>query len=419
MALVAIATCLLIVGCTGSTTNHPVPPTTGQQRGIATPPALTFSSPAAKYNEPSQPHPSSELGDTILAKVHELAVRAGRSSPTTDENLFIAATALASVVPEDGLLTFPLVQFAFQSNGVIEPSPHLLVMWGELGDPRGVANTFQPRLEQILRQENISRVGVGAVVRGGGDYGVVVLGLLMSRARMSPIPRAMAVDDVVKLEFTVERGLKLPKVWFANPNGLVEKAHVHSSGDTFFASIACGGMTGKMQVEIVESGEVLARFPLWCGVDPPRTFKIVPRENDVPNEPADAERKIFEAVNRERTKLGRPALVWDAGVAKIAREHSLDMQRRNVVDSRLDGVTVSQRVRAIHVDLITTANVARVYGVTEAFEGLLNSPSTRAPLISPEATQIGIGIVYGKELAGRRELYITQIVAVRSSEDSD
>ena len=54
-------------------------------------------------------------------------------------------------------------------------------------------------------------------------------------------------------------------------------------------------------------------------------------------------------------------------------------------------------------------NVARAYGVGEAHQGLMNSPGHRANITSHSATHIGIGVVFGDEVSGRREIFITQV----------
>jgi hypothetical protein len=54
-------------------------------------------------------------------------------------------------------------------------------------------------------------------------------------------------------------------------------------------------------------------------------------------------------------------------------------------------------------------NVARAYGVGEAHAGLMNSPGHRANIMSATATHVGIGVVLGEEVSGRREMFVTQV----------
>src|SRR5450755_4055482 len=105
---------------------------TAQQPRPNGPPTLTFASPAARYNDATESPPSSPLSELVLAQVNDAAIRAGRRPPVPDERLFYVSSALATVVSEEGNVAFPLVEFSLQTNGVIEPSPHLLVVWGSL-----------------------------------------------------------------------------------------------------------------------------------------------------------------------------------------------------------------------------------------------------------------------------------------------
>jgi hypothetical protein len=58
---------------------------------------------------------------------------------------------------------------------------------------------------------------------------------------------------------------------------------------------------------------------------------------------------------------------------------------------------------------VVLENVARAYGVAEAEEGLMNSPGHRANILSRDATHMAIGVVLGEDVAGRPELFVTQL----------
>ena len=73
--------------------------------------------------------------------------------------------------------------------------------------------------------------------------------------------------------------------------------------------------------------------------------------------------------------------------------------------------TLKERVRAIRPDLQSTAGFARAYSLAEVHEGLFGLPSTRLKLISEVATLIGVGIAYGPEKYGRREFFVSEVVA--------
>jgi uncharacterized protein YkwD len=72
--------------------------------------------------------------------------------------------------------------------------------------------------------------------------------------------------------------------------------------------------------------------------------------------------------------------------------------------------SVVDRVRAAHIPTrIVLENIARGFGLREAHQALMNSPGHRANLLSTEVTHVGIGVVLGAPVSGRREIYIPQI----------
>ena len=119
---------------------------------------------AVRYNEPLKAPPGSALGDAVVAAVREAATRSGTSVPIADARLFRACEELAAVVPEEGVIGYSLVEFALQRNGIIEPSPHLLVVWGDIDSPQQIVEQLQPRLAEILADGATARVG--SVVSG-------------------------------------------------------------------------------------------------------------------------------------------------------------------------------------------------------------------------------------------------------------
>ena len=57
---------------------------------------------------------------------------------------------------------------------------------------------------------------------------------------------------------------------------------------------------------------------------------------------------------------------------------------------------------------VVLENVARAYGLGEAHHGLMNT-GHRATFIAPRHP-VGIGVVYGDEVSGRREIFISQVL---------
>src|SRR5262249_23558916 len=72
--------------------------------------------------------------------------------------------------------------------------------------------------------------------------------------------------------------------------------------------------------------------------------------------------------------------------------------------------SVVDRVRAAHIPTrVVLENVARGFGVREAHRAMMNSPGHRANVMSGEVTHVGIGVVLGAPVSGRRAICVTEI----------
>ena len=392
----------------------------GKTQVSGPPRPVTFapsSVPAVRYNEQVVAPPPSALGGAVVAAVRDAAVLAGAPVPVADARLFRACAELAQVVPEEGVMAYSLVEFALQRNGLIEPSPHLLVVWGDIDSPKLIVDQIQPRLAEILADGATTRVGVGAAKRTADGVGAVVFALQGSGVKTNPIPRSLPEGGSFTLEASVDPRYRDPEVFVTHHGGVVARIDLQAGkGGALTAQIPCGAEPGKRQVEITASdaqgSTVLANFPVWCGVAPPATLTVEPSLDDAPvADPVEAERRVLALVNRDREAAGLPALAWDERVADVARAHSQEMRSTRVV-AHVSPTTGSaaDRVRAVRIrTAVVLDNVARAYGLGEAHQGLMNSPGHRANLMSSLATHIGIGIVFGDEVSGRREIFVTQV----------
>lgn len=400
----------------------------GGDPGASAPPArttavagpVTFaptSEAASRYNEPVRAPPHTLLNDAVTAAVKQAAAQAGLAAPVPDARLFRACTELAEVVSDDGALGYTLIEFALQRNGIIEPSPRLLVVWGPIDSPALIVDQLQPRLRELLGEGSVSRLGVGAAKRNPDGSGAVVFALQGSGVTTQPIPRVLAAGGKLALEAVLDPRYRDPEVFVTHDDGRTEQLDlVPGRAGGFTSQIACGAHKGRQQIEITASdaagSTVLANFPVWCADGPPRSIMLDPaREDAAAATPAAAERALLASLNRDRLAARLPALAWDEGLAAVARGHSDEMRRTHVV-AHISPVTGSaaDRVRAAHIKTtLVLENLARAYGVAEAHQGLMNSPGHRANLMSPAATHIGIGVAFGDEVSGRREMFVTQV----------
>ncbi len=375
------------------------------------------SEPAERYNEPLKLPPKSELGDAVMAALKTAAQQAGTTVPIADARLFRACAELAEVVPEEGVIGYSLVEFALQRNGIIEPSPHLLVVWGDIESPQLIVEQLQPRLVEILADGATARVGIGAVKRSRDGTGAVVFALQGSGVTTSPIPRTLPANGALLLDAVVDAKFKDPDVFVTYNDGSTERLPLklgHAGG--FTTTVKCGTRVGRQQIEITASdtsgSTVLANFPVWCATKAPASLTVDPSAEDAPVATTEeAERRLLALVNRDRQAAGLAALQWDERVANVSRAHSEEMRRtKNVAHISPTTGSAADRVRTAKIKTaVVLENVARAYGVGEAHQGLMNSPGHRANIMARSATHIGIGTVFGEEVSGRREIFITQV----------
>ena len=168
-----------------------------------------------KYNGPVAAVAATPLSDATITMVNSAAKNANLTAPTADARLFAACEELAAVVPENGVVAYNVVEFAMQRHGIIEPSPHLLVVWGQIDDPAAVVEQLAPRIPEILAAGSTTRLGVGAAKRNPDGTGAVVFALQASNVRTSPMPRALPDGEIAANIRAAKHlvfcfGLKLP-----------------------------------------------------------------------------------------------------------------------------------------------------------------------------------------------------------------
>jgi uncharacterized protein YkwD len=385
--------------------------------------SITFApsgEPAARYNDAPSAIPDTPLGDAVTAAVRAEAERAGRGIPRPDGRLFRACTDLAELVPDPGREQAPFdstaIEFALQRNGIIESEVRLLFGAGDMTSPERFVAELRPKLVGLLRDGPITRFGVGVAQHQPDGVAAVVFALQGSAISTTPIPRAVPVRGEIAIDAVIDARFREPEVIVTRGDGSTRRVDVEDRPGGFFVRLGCDGRDGRRQIEIAASDDtgvtVLANFPVWCGVDPPRSTAFQSADADPPVERSEqAEQVLFDSVNRDRAAAHVPPLLWSAGAAAVARNHSEEMRTTRVV-SHISPMTgsVVDRVRAAHITTnVVLENVARGFGLHEAHHALMNSPGHRANLLSVEVTHVGIGVVLGAPFAGRREIYITEI----------
>ena len=395
---------------------------TNERRAKPLPSGIIRLTPKTKgaqwYNgEAPAPPDSSVLATRIVAEVGRIAGELELTPPRRDGRLEAAARDLAPIIPDNAPLAYPVIEFALQRHGVIEPSPHLIIVRGPAPDASETIKQLLDGLDRILQTGRFSRLGIAQAKRGNNDW-VTVLALQASHIETKRFPRSIATNGTLTIEGRIIAPFRNPSLFVTGDNGKVsQQGLTRLPGESFRAVMSCVGRAGRQQVEITgvdaSGSTVLANFPVWCGEPAPQEFTFTPSTDDlrVANSPDEAEKRLFEILNKARKQAGVGALKWDDRVAVVARSHSTEMAETGIVAhvSPRTG-SASDRVRKanIHTAAIME-NVARAYGIAEAHQGLLNSPGHRANALSPHATHVGIGVVLGQLVAGKREVFVTQL----------
>ncbi len=359
--------------------------------------------------------PRAAIADAVVAAVGDAAEQNHQVRPVADARLFAVANDLVGVARQDAPVPHALVEFSMRHHGVIEPTPHLLFIWGPPDHHEEIAARLRERLPSALADSPVSRVGVGWQKRG--KSGVILLVLQASFIDTEPVPRVVSGDGVIRLRARIHAPYREPELFVTREDGVVAQPRVTVRGDRIEADVSCAGRRGPQQIEITainaRGSNVLANFPVWCNAEPPATATIgtTAPEDAAVSDAGEAERQMLALVNRDRAAAGVPPVTLYPPLSAVAREHSEEMRATgNVAHVSPTTGSAADRVKAGGIaTAVVLENVARAYGVLEAQEGLMNSPGHRANILSRDVTHIGVGVVLGEEVMGRRELFVTQV----------
>jgi len=141
---------------------------------------------------------------------------------------------------------------------------------------------------------------------------------------------------------------------------------------------------------------------------------IVPRR---PGDEQSLERRVWEAINRERRREGARELAWDQALATEARRHSTRMAEagffshhdpeRGDLAPRLDADGIPWRDCAENIILFKQGDEDPVEVAVKAW---MASPGHRKNLLNPVYTLSGVGIAVGRD----NRLWMTQDFALVS-----
>jgi len=114
---------------------------------------------------------------------------------------------------------------------------------------------------------------------------------------------------------------------------------------------------------------------------------------------SDAEKLLFDSVNRERAARELPLLKWDESLARAARKHAELMAEQDLLEHQVPGeadlATRAQEegARFSHI----TENIGMAAYAGGFHDGWMHSPGHRANILDAAIDSIGISVVEGGE----------------------
>ncbi|MBI2894239.1 MAG: CAP domain-containing protein [Deltaproteobacteria bacterium] len=236
--------------------------------------------------------------------------------------------------------------------------------------------------------------GIG--VAASGETRVLTVLSVRRSAAIDPFPVRPALGQAALLSGRLSRGYEHPRVFVTRPDGTVERVLMLPRARGFAASLRFDEV-GSHQIEVMADGasgpEPVAILGAWVLTPPPDRPVVLVRP-DLPEDPATVAGRLHELVGVARARAGLPALRPDARLARIAREHAVDMR-----GSRFFGHvsptrgSLADRMRAVGLWSPRVAeNVARGPSAERIDTNVMASPAHRANVLDALLTHVGVGV---------------------------
>ena len=255
---------LLLQGCAAPPKRPPDPAAADFRRQVdPVAPILHRGSDAmARYYDRRPPARLGALTRRVLESLQRTARAVEREVPVVDGAAVAAAREICRGLPAEGPPPAGLVEFAMRSHGLVEPPPHMVI--GDLppGSEEGIDEGLRGQFEQVLQRGDYSRVGLALCFpRPTPRRRRLVVALIESHLRFSPIPRAWQLGERRDLRLTLRERFSGVRLVIADPRGRVDERPMKPAGDELLGSVRCE-RRGVYRVEVVAQGrfgsEVLA-----------------------------------------------------------------------------------------------------------------------------------------------------------------
>lgn len=337
------------------------------------------------------PAPSSDEG-RVLAALQEARQRRGLARCSEDRRLTLAARETSRVLleaperPPDGAWT----SFAARRLGVVDPVVRpFAVRYQHLED---VAQRVAAA--PAASDAAVSHCGVGLASQGGSR--VLSLVTVRRAATIDPFPVEPRPGSVAILSGRLTAGFAHPRVFVTRPDGCVDRVLMLPRVRGFAANVAFDA-PGEHRLEVMAEGpagpEPVALLSAYVGTSPPRRAVVVVQP-EAPEDPAGVARRLHELLDGARREAGLPPLEPDGLLARLARDHAVDMrQARFFGHASPTRGNLADRMRTIGASSPRVAeNIARGPSAARIHANLMDSPAHRANVLDPLLTHVGLGV---------------------------
>ena len=280
---------------------------------------------------------------------------------------------------------------------------------------RDVASRIAEPIKTFAASAQVPRYGV-AVMRVKKGISKTAVVMQDQSFEIQPVPRKLNPGQSATLSGTVGGKLSNPKVQFTDAVGQLQKGEPQA-GNAFKTDLKCGDRLGRILVQLTAEQEgadmLLATFPVGCGVDLPIAAAVgAPgAKQAATTDPAAAEKQLAQVINQDRAGAGLQPLQVDEDLSKVARSLSEDRAKGKGATSE----DVQRRLRELDISApMILVSEAQAFGAEDAHTRFSNSPQDRANAMSPEMTQVGIGVAPAAPVNNRpmvivTELFLTQL----------
>jgi uncharacterized protein YkwD len=230
---------------------------------------------------------------------------------------------------------------------------------------------------------------------------------------LDPLPRSLPAGGTATISGHAEGDVKKLKVQVVDPVGKLTTTE--GKGNAFSAPIACGGHSGKMLVQITadtDSGETrLANLPIVCGGELATSVPMAGKAAAGPVDPAAGEKFVAQTINTDRTGASLKPLNVSAPLSEIARS----LAERQAAGKSVSSADLTQMLQEKEVTAASISESgARAVSVEDAYQQMANNPTDRASQMSPDVTDIGVGVAKGPEVAGKPSAVVVMLYVKQS-----